>query len=214
MRRFICEQNIAHFQKLLGEAKDPTLRRTVQSLLVSARRELALLESVQSGADRSPVNARRRRDDEAQVLLDEFRPHFEAAEHPYMLINPGPGLHIVDVNPAYARATLVIRNEVIGRSLFEVFPDNPDDEFADGVSNLFASLRRVVSTGHPHAMEIQRYDIRDTNGEFVERHWQPINSPIHDGSGILIFILHHVEDVTGDVLSSARASAARDQAPR
>jgi PAS domain-containing protein len=120
-----------------------------------------------------------------------------------MLLDPAPGLLIVDINDAYAQATLTRREEVVGRSLFEIFPDNPDDALADGVSNLYASLRTVVKTGQAHAMAIQRYDIRDPDGQFVERHWQPVNSPIHDRDGVLIFLLHHVEDVTGDVLSPA-----------
>ncbi len=87
------------------------------------------------------------------------------------------------------------------RSPFDIFPDNPDDALADGVSNLFASLRTVVKTGQAHAMAVQRYDIRDSRGQFVERRWQPINSPIHDRDGILIYILHHVEDVTANLVS-------------
>jgi PAS domain-containing protein len=120
-----------------------------------------------------------------------------------MLLDPGPGLQIVDVNDAYASATLTRRADVVGKSLFEIFPDNPEDEFADGVSNLYASLRTVAQTGQPHAMAVQRYDIRDTSGQFVERHWQPINTPIHDAEGHLIFLLHHVEDVTEEVMSSS-----------
>ena len=95
-----------------------------------------------------------------------------------MLIDPGPGLKIVDINDAYAKATFINRNDVVGKSLFDIFPDNPEDALADGVSNLFSSLATVAQTGKPHAMPIQRYDIRDPNGEFVRRHWQPINTPI------------------------------------
>ena len=51
-------------------------------------------------------------------------------------------------------------------------------------------------------MAVQRYDIRDPHGQFIERHWQPINSPVHDSDGLLVYILHHVEDVTAEVLSS------------
>jgi hypothetical protein len=50
-------------------------------------------------------------------------------------------------------------------------------------------------------MAIQRYDIRDPDGQFVARHWLPINRPIHDAEGHLVFLLHHVEDVTKRVLS-------------
>jgi len=202
MQRFICEQNIAHFQKLLEQATDLALRRTLEGLLLSARRDLALLESTFSGADGSPIEARLRLHSDAIAIKQQFQPEFDASSHPYMLLDPAPGLHIVDINDAYAQATFTSRNDVVGRSLFEIFPDNPDDELADGVSNLYASLRTVVKTGQPHVMTIQRYDIRDPQGQFIERHWQPINSPIHDQNGILIFILHHVEDVTADVLSS------------
>lgn len=211
MQRFICEQNIAHFQKLLTEATDPALCRTLEGLLKSARRDLAILESREFGAEESPLEARRRRNGDAQSTRQWFQPEFEASSHPYMLLDPAPGLLIVDINDAYAQATFTRREDVVGRSLFEIFPDNPDDALADGVSNLYTSLRTVVKTGQAHAMAIQRYDIRAPDGEFVERHWQPVNSPIHDRDGVLIFLLHHVEDVTADVLSPAeRAQASPD----
>jgi PAS domain-containing protein len=208
MQRFIFEQNIAHFQKLLGQATDPTLRRTLQGLLLSAKRDLAILESTLSGADVSPLEQRRRRRGDAEAIRQQFQPEFEASAHPYMLLDPAPGLRIVDINDAYAQATFTSRSDVVGRSLFDIFPDNPDDDRADGVSNLFASLRTVAETGQPHAMAIQRYDIRDPQGRFTERHWQPINSPLHDRNGVLIYLLHHVEDVTADVPSQAGSTNA------
>ena len=206
MQRFICEQNIAHFQKLLSEATDPALRRTLEALLLSARRDLALFESEVSGAEGSPLEARRRRHGDEQFIRQHFLPEFEASAHPYMLLDPDPGLRIVDINDAYARVTFTSRSDVVGRSLFEIFPDNPDDALADGVSNLYTSLRTVVKTGQPHVMAIQRYDIRDADGKFVERYWQPVNSTIHDRDGVLIYLLHHVEDVTAEVLSSTKTA--------
>jgi PAS domain-containing protein len=196
MQKFVCEQNIAHFQKLLGETSDARVQRTLQALLSSAKRELAILNSMRSGADALPFEHRRRQLFDAPAIRHQFQSEFDASPHPYMLLDPGPGLHIVDINDAYAAATFIVRGDVVGKSLFEIFPDNPDDALADGVSNLYSSLRIVGQTGQPHAMAVQRYDIRDPNGEFVERHWQPINTPIHNRDGHLIFLLHHVEDVT------------------
>jgi hypothetical protein len=72
MQRFICEQNIAHFQKLLEQATYPALRRTLEGLLLSARRDLALLESTLSGAVESPVEARRRRHGDANAIKQQF----------------------------------------------------------------------------------------------------------------------------------------------
>jgi len=169
---------------------------------LSAERELAILDSTQSGAETSPLETQRRKLFDAQAVRQQFQPELDNSPHPYMLLDPGPGLRIVDINEAYAQATFTTRSDLAGKSLFEVFPDNPGDEFADGVSNLFASLRIVVQTGQAHAMAVQRYDIRTPEGNFIERHWQPINTPIHDIDKHLIFLLHHVEDVTQEVLSS------------
>jgi PAS domain-containing protein len=201
MKKFVCEQNVAHFQKLLSETTDPSLQRTLQSLLSSAKRELAILNSTQSGADVLPFEHLRRRRVDTQAVRQQFQSEFEGSRHPYMLLDPGPGLYIVDINDAYAEAALITRGDVVGKSLFEIFPDNPDDALADGVSNLYASLQIVVETSQPHAMAIQRYDIRNPNGEFIERHWQPINTPLHNVDMRLIFLLHHVEDVTDQVLA-------------
>ena len=126
-----------------------------------------------------------------------------------MLIDPGPGLKILDINDAFAAATFIRRDDVVGKPLFEVFPDNPELETADGVSNLYQSLSMVVQTGEPHAMAAQRYDIRGPDGQFVERHWQTLNTPIHDDTGKLVCLLHHVEDITQMVLAEAARAMAR-----
>ena len=54
-------------------------------------------------------------------------------------------LRIVEISDAYARATLIRREAVVGRNMFEVFPDNPGDPAADGSRNLLASLQRVLT---------------------------------------------------------------------
>jgi PAS domain-containing protein len=203
MSTFICEQNISNFQKLLNTSSDATLQRTLQTLLASAKRELAMLQSRTDGAE-ARRGGHRQAPVDAQTVKQSIQGEFDSSRNPYMLLDPGPGLNILDVNDAYARATLISRSDVAGKSLFEVFPDNPDDALADGVSNLYASLKIVGQTGEPHAMAVQRYDIRNPAGEFIERHWLPINSPIKNKAGNLVFLLHHVENVTDQVTALRR----------
>lgn len=62
-------------------------------------------------------------------------------------------------------------------------------------------------------MPIQKYDIRrpeSEGGGFEERYWSPVNSPVFDEAGELIYIIHRVEDVTGFV----RLKAAREEDQR
>ncbi|PZA11161.1 diguanylate cyclase [Rhodopseudomonas palustris] len=201
MQRFVCEQNIAHFQKLLETAEDETLRRTLLGLLSAAKRELALLNSEISGADLSPMGYRRPASDAAAVQA-QLRASFDAPSHAYMLIDAGPGLTIIDVNDAFTRATLTMRAAIVGKPLFEVFPDNPAIDTADGVSNVYELLRTVVETGQPHALAVQRYDIRNAEGVFVERYWQSIYTPVRDADGRMICLQLNVEDVTAEVLAN------------
>jgi hypothetical protein len=55
-------------------------------------------------------------------------------------------------------------------------------------------------------MKVQRYDVRDAAGDFAERHWRPINTPIFDDTGRLLYLLHHVADVTAEHLRAASFS--------
>ncbi|MEI9991963.1 MAG: PAS domain S-box protein [Rhizomicrobium sp.] len=123
------------------------------------------------------------------------------------LFTQAPGLYLVldpaftirAVNDAYCRATMTRREEIIGRNLFEVFPDNPNDPAADGVAKLRLSLQRVLDLRRPDVMSIQKYDIRKPDSEgggFEERYWNPINTPVLDSGGAVQSILHCVEDVT------------------
>ncbi len=50
-------------------------------------------------------------------------------------------------------------------------------------------------------MAVQKYDVRQPNGEFEERFWSPVNKPILDDDGNIKYIVHQVEDVTEFVQS-------------
>jgi signal transduction histidine kinase len=123
----------------------------------------------------------------------EFR-LLEAAPGAYLVLDPD--FRIVAVTEAYLRATLTVREQIIGRELFDVFPDNPNDPAASGTRNLRASLETVLRTAAPHSMPVQKYDIRRPGSEeFEERYWKPLNSPVVI-DGEVAYIIHSVEDVT------------------
>ena len=127
----------------------------------------------------------------------DFRALFESAPGLYLVLTPD--LTLVAVSDAYLRATMTERTAILGRGLFEVFPDNPDDPAATGVSNLRASLSRVLETKSADTMAVQKYDIRRPaaeGGGFEERFWSPANSPVLGPDGRVAYIIHRVEDVT------------------
>lgn len=126
----------------------------------------------------------------------DFRAIFESIPGLYLILTPDPNYTIVTVSDAYLRATMTTREGIVGRGLFDVFPDNPQDPRATGVKNLAASLQHVLTYREPHTMAVQKYDIRRPSGEFEERHWSPVNSPVLADDGSVAYIVHRVEDVT------------------
>jgi PAS domain S-box-containing protein len=124
----------------------------------------------------------------------DYRALFETSPGLYLVL--APDLTILAVSDAYLAATMTTRDGIVGRGLFDVFPDNPDDPDATGVGNLSASLDRVKATRAPDTMAVQKYDIRRPDGTFEVRYWSPRNVPALDATGQITHIHHCVEDVT------------------
>ncbi|MEU9793312.1 SpoIIE family protein phosphatase [Streptomyces sparsogenes] len=87
----------------------------------------------------------------------DYQALFEATPSPNLVL--GPDLVIVAVNQAYLNATQCTREDLLGRHVFDAFPDNPADPKATGTRNLRASLERVLETGERDSMALQKYDI-------------------------------------------------------
>ncbi|HEX3651040.1 MAG TPA: PAS domain-containing protein, partial [Pseudonocardiaceae bacterium] len=120
---------------------------------------------------------------------------FTATVAPYLVLDTN--LCIQAANPAYLRVTGRRRDELVGVSFFEAFPDNPADPDASGVRNLAVSLDRVLRQGVPDDMPVQRYDIPDATapGTFRPKTWSVVNSPLTDHRGRVVGVLHHAEDI-------------------
>ncbi len=163
------------------------------------------------------------------MVTPDFQSIFEAVSGLHLIL--APDLSIVAASDSYLRVTMTERASVLGRHVFEVFPDDPGDPTADGTANLAASLTRVIRDRVTDKMAIQKRDLRrppEQGGGFEERFWSPTNSPVLGKDGELRYIVHQVEDVTvavqlrcsGQALAQtveaqvARANAAAQAASR
>lgn len=142
----------------------------------------------------------------------DFRALFESA--PALCLVLDPQLRIVAVSDAYLKATMTVRAEIMGRDIFEVFPDNPDDPHATGVANLRASLERALHQRVPDTMAVQQYDVARPDaggGGFEVRYWSPRNTPVIGADGRVAYLIHQVEDVTEFVLLQQQGDRAQQQ---
>ena len=142
----------------------------------------------------------------------DFRAVFESIPSPYLLLAPNsPDFTIVAVSDAYLRATLTTRaglESILGRRLFDVFPDPPGNG-ATGARNLRASLERALATKTADVMAVQHYDIRRPDGSWEERYWAPRNTPVLLPDRSVHCLIHEVEDVTAVVKAQAAAREAQ-----
>ncbi len=133
----------------------------------------------------------------AHIPPEHFQWLFEAAPGPFLVLLPDRDFTIVGASEQYLRETLTERARIVGRPVFEAFPDNPDTPDAQSTSNLSRSLHRVVASGRVDVMAVQRYDVRRADGQgFEVRYWSPVNAPVFDASGKLAYIVHRVDNVT------------------
>ncbi|MET7289389.1 SpoIIE family protein phosphatase [Streptomyces sp. NPDC005573] len=138
---------------------------------------------------------------------------FDATPSPYLVLSPD--LVIVDANAAYCRATRHTRADLVGRHVFDVFPENPADPHPEGVRNLSASFDRVLTTREPDVMAVQKFDmpLADRPGEFEERWWSPVNAPVLGPDSEVSLLIHKAEDVTAFIRARrARRTRGRQHA--
>jgi hypothetical protein len=134
---------------------------------------------------------------ERTVINQDFRLFFESSPGLYLLLSTD--LTILAATDAYLEATLTDREQIVGRYLFDIFPDNPEDKETNAVDNMQASIDRVLKNKAPDTWADQRHDVRrppSGGGGFETRYWRPTNYPVFDSKGEVKYILHSVENVT------------------
>ena len=141
----------------------------------------------------------------------DFQALFEAMPGLFLVLKPDqPKYTIVAASDAFLKGSMTKRADILGRGLFEVFPDNPNDPKATGENNLGESLKRVIKSKAADKMPLQKYDIEkpaSMGGGFDERYWSPLNSPVLDKDKNVIYIIQRVEDVTEVVMAERIAVA-------
>lgn len=164
-------------EAVVASIRDMTPIRHIEALSVELQ---AQNEALRQRADLSA--------EELSLLLDGLPGKM-------LVLTPGD-YRAIAVTDEYASAVMLEREALIGRRLFDLFPDDPSEAGADGVSNLRYSLQRVEKIRIPDVMDLQRYPVRRPDGVFEERFWLPTNTPVLNADGGLLYIVHRVEDVT------------------
>ena len=137
----------------------------------------------------------------------DYQRVFKIAPCPAAVLSPD--LTVLDVNDEYLAAVGRKREDLLGHSPFDLFPDRPDP--ADtGPRDLRASLEAVLASGERQVVSLTRYDVEDPGrpGVFEERYWNVFSTPLLSDTGRVMMIVLIAHEVT-PIISQFRAD--RDQ---
>lgn len=130
----------------------------------------------------------------------DFRVLFDAVASPHMVLDRQ--LRYVAANPAYLAIVHASRDDLLGRPLMDVFPEN-----GDSGQRLLASFDKVFTTGEPDTLAFLTYPMPDPDrpGQTRMRYWTCVHTPIKDETGQTNFLVQNTVDVT-DLVQLKEAS--------
>ncbi len=127
----------------------------------------------------------------------DYQALFERSPNPYMVLDRE--LRFVAANAAYLAVTGSTREQIIGRPVFEAFPNDATDPNNEPVQRLLASFQRVFATGQVDAVPLIKFHIPSgSNGgaSARERLWSAVHTPLFDAKGQVELLLQHTVEVT------------------
>lgn len=127
----------------------------------------------------------------------DFERLFGRLPNPYMILDRQ--LRYVAANETYLRLTASRLDDLLGKVIFDLFPNDPDDPANVPAGLLRASLERVLATGQTDELALIPYRVpieRDGRVVTEERLWSATHVPLLDERGEVAFVLQHTVDVT------------------
>lgn len=113
-----------------------------------------------------------------------------------LLLPDAPTYTIVAVSNDFILTSGMSREGVLGKGLFEVFPEVGNDPAFGGGPTVRASFQHVLRHKETHQLGAQRFDLPAAGGGFSERWWTSVNVPVLNEGGAVQYIIHTSEDIT------------------
>lgn len=133
--------------------------------------------------------------------IKNYQSLFESLPEQYVVFEPkSPSFTMIAASDQYLKVTGKNRDQVIGKGLFEVFPDTSERAVETGKGELQTSLEAVIKLKEPDSTGIIRYDLANEAGNLEVRYWQATHYPIIE-DGELVAIIQSTADVT-DLVNS------------
>lgn len=128
---------------------------------------------------------------------------FDASPFATLLFTPD--LVLIDANAAHVATAGVAPDAMHGRFMFDVWPKAPDQAGPDTEHVIRSSVARMMASGRPDEVPIQRHDLPRDDGTFEHRYWRMIHSPVRDDDGTIVAVRQDAWDVSESVHAEERS---------
>lgn len=131
-----------------------------------------------------------------------FSQLFDRLPSPYMIIDRQ--YRYVAANSAYEAAVMRSSSDLVGRLLFDIFPND-----GQAGADLRASFEHVFNTGKSDTIAYIPYDIprpEALGGGMEKRYWTAVHTPLTNAQGEVVFLAQNTVDVT-DVVRLREAAS-------
>ncbi|WP_234734371.1 PAS domain-containing sensor histidine kinase [Tellurirhabdus bombi] len=138
---------------------------------------------------------------------------FEKSANSLVIKADPPRFTILAVSDKYLEISRTKREDIIGKGVFEVFPDNESDP--SGALSAYKAFMSVIETKKQVDLPVYKYDILvPETGLLTPFYWSNTNVPILGGDGQVAFILNTTADITDKVLLQQKEELGRKELAR
>lgn len=141
------------------------------------------------------------------LTINKLEPFFQDFPTPALVLAATETLEIVKVNDAYLHLLNKPQDEICGQQLFNVFPDQEEDNPESVVKVTQRTIREVISTKEPQTSGAIAYYLPDPGqaGQRL-RFFMPEFMPVIDETGSVAYIFHFTQEVKGELAIKAASN--------
>ncbi len=118
----------------------------------------------------------------------DFKHVFDGMTDSYMIMDRD--LNIVYANAAYLKSTQRTLDEIVGRYVFDAFPDT-EERVAEVLAEFNGALQGRVTL-----LKDQYFELDHADGTRQTHCWRAVQTPYFGDEGAVEFVVQHAEDIT------------------
>jgi PAS domain S-box-containing protein len=133
--------------------------------------------------------------------------NYKSSNTPCLFLLPdSPKFTVIDANDAYLKVTGTQLSQIVGRNMFDIFPEAGGEDSQKRMKAFRSALENAFRLKKPSKVRLQRYDVKiNKKSEPIVKFWNSDTTPILDANNKVLYLVHSIVEVTEFVTQQARS---------